>query len=115
MVERILKLIQEKGLTANAVEKKLGFGNGAIRRFATNSPSIDKIIALSNLLNTSIDFIVFGHDAELHLSGKEELLLNGYRSMNEEGKEYIMQTLDMAKERYKKGTDSVFSAEDKAI
>jgi transcriptional regulator with XRE-family HTH domain len=58
MVERILMLIQEKGLSVSSVERQLHFGNGAIKRFSTNSPSIDKIIALSNFLNVSIDYLV---------------------------------------------------------
>lgn len=46
MVERISALIKQNGLSLNAVEKQLGFGNGAIKRFDTNSPSIDKISSL---------------------------------------------------------------------
>ena len=44
MVDRIIALIKEKGLSVYAVEKQLGFGNGAIKRFDTNSPSKDKIL-----------------------------------------------------------------------
>ena len=57
MVDRIIALIKEKGLSVYAVEKQLGFGNGAIKRFDTNSPSIDKIILLSDFLNVSIDYM----------------------------------------------------------
>lgn len=49
MVDRIIQLIKQKGLSINAVERQLGFGNGAIKRFATSSPSVDKIIALSQI------------------------------------------------------------------
>lgn len=60
MVERICKLIKERGMSINGVEKALGFGNGAIKRFEKNSPSIDKIIKLSNFLNVSLEYLVFG-------------------------------------------------------
>ncbi len=76
MVERIMQKLQELGLTANAVEKKLGFGNGAIKRFATNSPSIDKIVSLSNMLNVSIDWLVTGKENESQLTENETELLH---------------------------------------
>ena len=41
-------------------EKQLKFGNGAIKRFDTNSPSIEKVIALSNFLNVPIDYLIIG-------------------------------------------------------
>jgi len=60
VLERILYLIEQKGLSCSFVEKSLGFGNGAIKRFNKNSPSIDKIIAISNFLNVPIEWIVEG-------------------------------------------------------
>ena len=62
MVDRICDLIKKKGMSVNAVEKQLNFGNGAIKRFDKNSPSIDKIISLSNFLNVSIDYLVYGKE-----------------------------------------------------
>lgn len=62
MVNRICELIKKRGMSISAVEKQLGFGNGAIKRFEKNSPSIDKIISLSNFLNVSIDYLVYGKD-----------------------------------------------------
>jgi len=62
MVDRICELIKKKGMSISAVEKQLGFGNGAIKRFEKNSPSIDKVISLSNFLNVSIDYLVYGKD-----------------------------------------------------
>lgn len=62
MVDRICDLIRKKGMSVNAVEKQLNFGNGAIKRFDKNSPSIDKIISLSNFLNVSIDYLVYGKE-----------------------------------------------------
>lgn len=62
MVERLLAIIKQKGLSVSAVEKKLGFGNGAIKRFSTSSPSVDKIITLSNFLNVTVEYILFGNE-----------------------------------------------------
>lgn len=86
MVERISKLIKQNGLSLNAVEKQLGFGNGAIKRFDTNSPSIDKIISLANFLNTSIDYLVFGEEKDYstnNLSQNEIELLDIFNKFND--------------------------------
>lgn len=83
MVNRIIALIKEKGLSVYSVEKQLGFGNGAIKRFDTNSPSIDKIISLSNFLNTSIDYLIYGTEKNLSLKKEEKDLINCYNMLPE--------------------------------
>lgn len=82
MVERIVDLIKKKGMSINAVEKQLGFGNGAIKRFDTNSPSIDKIISLSNFLNVSLDYLVIGNDNINILSDEERKLIDTFKKLS---------------------------------
>lgn len=82
MVERIVDLIKKKGMSINAVEKQLGFGNGAIKRFDTNSPSIDKIISLSNFLNVSLDYLVIGNDNADALSAEESKLIDTFKKLS---------------------------------
>ena len=53
-VKRIISIISEKGFNCSSIEKSLGFGNGAIRRWSTSSPSVDKLYKLSNFLNIPI-------------------------------------------------------------
>lgn len=64
MTSRIIGRIKDMGLSCSAVEKKLGFGNGAIKRFDTNSPSIEKVKLLSDFLNVSLEWLVFGEEGE---------------------------------------------------
>ena len=90
MVDRLLQLIKQKGLSVSAVEKKLGFGNGAIKRFATNSPSIDKIIALSDFLNVSVEYILFGKEQQSDMSEDTNKLLSYYKVLNDMEKGIIL-------------------------
>ena len=106
MVERILKKLQENGLTANAVEKKLGFGNGAIKRFSTNSPSIDKIISLSNLLNVSIDWLVTGKDLSPKLTENELELLHIFSNFSEREQLKIIGQLENELKHNKKSPEA---------
>lgn len=90
MVERILALIKQKGVSVSAVEKQLGFGNGAIKRFSTNSPSIDKIIVLSNFLNVSVEYILFGKETKEFLSEDVNQLIKYYNSLNDMEKGIVL-------------------------
>lgn len=100
MVERILALISKKGMSVNAVEKQLKFGNGAIKRFDTNSPSVEKVIALSNFLNVPIDYLVYGKEAENSFNNiNEEQHIKKYRILDEHGKELVDTVLDIEVKR----------------
>lgn len=90
MVDRILTLIKQKGLSVSAVEKKLGFGNGAIKRFSTNSPSIDKVIAISNFLNVSVDYLLFGKEHTENISEDTNKLLSYYEILSDMDKGIVL-------------------------
>lgn len=90
MIERLLAVIKQKGLSVSAVEKQLGFGNGAIKRFSTSSPSIDKIIALSNFLNISVEYILFGNENASDLSDDIRNLISFYKSLDDKDKGIIL-------------------------
>ena len=90
MVERLLALIKQKGLSVSAVEKQLGFGNGAIKRFSTSSPSVDKIIALSNFLNTSVEYILFGNENISEQPEDVKNLIAIYKSLSDKDKGMVL-------------------------
>ena len=120
MVERLLEIIKKKGLSASAVEKRLGFGNGAIRRFSTNSPSVDKIIALSNFLNVSVEYILFGTENVSEQPEDVQILVTYYKQLSERDKGIILGkaealaelAAERAAEQAKKATKSVERAAD---
>lgn len=106
MADRISNLIKCRGLTNHAVEKELGFGNGAIRRFATSSPSVDKIVLLSNFLNVSVDYIITGKSGEPcdELPEEEREILR-YVDLLTEKEKYIL--IGELKERTKGRTKKI--------
>ena len=99
MVDRIIQLIKQKGLSINAVEKQLGFGNGAIKRFATSSPSVDKIIALSNFLNVSVGYIITGEEKSPSLPEDKVRLLEMYDMLTDMEKGEILGELKQMTKR----------------
>lgn len=93
LVDRIKERCKEKSTSMNALEKELGFGNGNIRRWEVQKPSYDKVLAVANMLDVSIDWIITGKEAA-DLSPEEEQLVSYYRSADERGRRNIMRTAE---------------------
>lgn len=60
LVNRIESVIKEKGVTFNRVERDCGLGNGTIKRWEEQSPRLDKLVLVSEYLNVSLDYLVYG-------------------------------------------------------
>lgn len=62
MLERILKLIEDSGLTDAAICHELSLGNGVIGKWrqGKQKPSLDAVTKLAQFFHVSIDFLVFG-------------------------------------------------------
>ena len=85
LIDRIDARIKEKGTNFKQVEKACGLGNGTIKRWAEQSPRLDKLILVSKHLQVSLDYLVFGssetetcesQDLDL-LKAKQELDCDG--------------------------------------
>ncbi|MDD3337155.1 MAG: helix-turn-helix transcriptional regulator [Eubacteriales bacterium] len=76
----------------------------------------DSLIILCEKYGVSVEWVLVGSkpssDSSLPsgLSSDESALLNGYRSLSRQGKEYMQQTLAMAMNTYKK-TDCISNVE----
>lgn len=54
LYENIKKEAKQQGLSIFALEKRAGIGNGVISSWKQSSPTLDKLIAVANVLNVSI-------------------------------------------------------------
>ncbi|MBR2405306.1 MAG: helix-turn-helix transcriptional regulator [Clostridia bacterium] len=84
LISQIEAKIKELGLSYSAVEKRLGFGNGAIKRFSSSAPSIEKVMLLANFLNVSLDWLVYGTNSFNDLTENETEFLTLIRSLKSE-------------------------------
>ncbi len=78
LVDRIESKIKVKGLNFRRVERDCGLGNGTIKRWAEQSPRLDKLISVSEYLQVSLDYLVFGSDSEISPNG-ESLHLDTFK------------------------------------
>lgn len=89
LVERIKEKCKENNTSIKTIEKELGFGNGNIRRWDTQKPSYDKVIAVAEKLNISFDWLITGKEST-ELTPEEQTLVNLYRNTNDIGQPLII-------------------------
>lgn len=56
--EKVKQAALEKGMSIAQIEKEAGIGNGTIRRWDESNPRIDKLQAVSKILNKPIEFFL---------------------------------------------------------
>lgn len=71
LYERIRDIAKEKGYSINRLEKELGFARSSINKFNTNTPGLDKIRQIAELLGVSVGYLT-GEEKE----GGETYYLN---------------------------------------
>ena len=63
--ERIECEMKKKGLNFKRLERECSLGNGTIKRWNEQSPRLDKLVVVSEYLQTSLDYLVFGRECSL--------------------------------------------------
>lgn len=58
LVEKIRVLCRTKDITFAALERRLDFGNGTIRKWDNATPSGDKLAKVADYFNVSVDYLL---------------------------------------------------------
>ncbi len=101
------------GLTINEVGEKIGKSGKTVSAWecGRGQPDADMLLTLCALYNVGSIAELYGEQSPaLSLSPDELHLLSSYRMLNQQGKEYILQTLDLAEKVYIKA-DSISNVE----
>ena len=112
LLERVQKLLEEKGITIKQAERESGLSNATIRKWATQNPSLDSMVKLAKYLHVSVDYLACGEEAPLPsrfevycdgvpLSESEADLVAMYRLVPDADKQTIF---DIAKLKYEQST-----------
>lgn len=102
------------GLTINEVGDRIGKSGKTVSAWecGRGQPDADMLLTLCELYGVSSIAELYGEpQPALSLSPDELRLLSAYRALNQQGKEYILQTVDMAEKVYIKA-DSVSNMEE---
>lgn len=117
--DRIKRRREELRLSQDELAKKLGYkSRSSLNKIELNQRDLpqSKIKAIADALNTTPSYIMGweenqneskeAENTEYKLTPDEIILLSSYRELNTQGKEYILQTISMAKQVYIK-SDSI--------
>lgn len=58
LVEKIQKLCRNDKISLSKLEQTLGFGNGSIYKWDTNSPSANKVIKVAQYFKVTTDYLL---------------------------------------------------------
>lgn len=96
---RIKQRRNDLGLTQAQIKQETGISTGNMSEIENGIklPSTPALIALSNVLDCSIDWILKGKslNRELETDQREYRLLYGFRNLSEENKEELMEILEI--------------------
>jgi transcriptional regulator with XRE-family HTH domain len=56
--DNIKKVCKEKGLSVSSVEKQAGLSTGAISKWNTSSPTIEKLQAVATVLKVNVNKLI---------------------------------------------------------
>lgn len=101
------KTCRENGISPTATLKKLKISTSKLTAWKNGSmPNSEFLIPISEFLGVSIDYLLTGKEKEskttVILSDIEEKLINDFRNLSQQGQDYILQQMFMAREVYKK-------------
>ncbi len=81
LVERIRAEASRIGKSIAWLEREAGLGNGTIRKWNNNIPSVEKLARISDILGKSIDYLYYGHEERPMLDDDESELIDLYRTV----------------------------------
>lgn len=103
MLDNIRRLCKEKHIPMVTLEKKAGLGMNTLIKWDRSSPSIDRVAAVADVLDVSIDELVGRERANL-LTVHEWELIQAFRDMNNYGRTALLEQIKVmaAMPMYKK-------------
>lgn len=88
MIERILKLLSDSGITAKKLTEDINISSSAISEWkkGKGKPSAEAIIKIAEYFNVSTDYILLGKN----INEIDDKILNTFHQLNEDNKDIII-------------------------
>ena len=100
VAERIKLLAKKNSISLKKLLESVGMGSNAMSNMKTSMPKADNLAKIADYLNCSVDYLLGRTDFSNTETSDEEKLINNFRSLNEEGQNFIIQTMDFAQTKY---------------
>lgn len=126
-LERHLSQQELSNYLISISDTKKGYSKSSINMYerGDREPGLDVIETIADFFNVDVGYLLGSTDVRnsytysmhksLSLTSDEKLLLYSYRDLNDQGKQYILQTMDMASRMYKKNGSDISDMEAGAV
>lgn len=108
--ENVKKIKNEKGMTTDQLSKLSGVPLGTLTKIlsgATDEPKLGVACRVADALGCSVDFLISGKTAASgSLNQEETAIMNGYRMLDERGRNFVSLVIDKEIERVKDERDA---------
>lgn len=104
--DRIKIKADEKNISIKALERKVGLGNGIIKRWEKTSPQCNKLEKVANYLQVSIEWLITGKEND-HLSDEENQIIDAYKHADLRTKEIVKLSLEPYMKSQTKSSNSM--------
>lgn len=81
--DRVKELAKKKGISLPALEAELGFGNSTIVKWDKSTPNAEKLNAVAQYFNVTMDYLLNGTE-DTSLTSKDEKEISKILSVTEE-------------------------------
>ena len=71
--ERIVKLCKERNISVSQLEREINTSNGYVKAARTREFPIDRLTAIANALDTTVDYLIYGEDNYLKKKNRDFL------------------------------------------
>lgn len=119
ITKNLLYYRKKSGLTQKELAEKIGVKNTAVSNWESGNNSIDieTLFSACEIFGVTLNDM-YGRYSTSESSGavlsqNEDRLLSAFRSLNQQGQEYIMQTVSMAEQVYNKNVDCAANLENR--
>lgn len=108
LVEKVKQLCETNGTTLTALERELGFSGSSIRKWDESAPSTDKVKAVADRFDVSVDYLIGREPSDeveemleyLHKSPEMRILLSSSAKLEKEDLDAVVAIVKrMNKER----------------
>lgn len=100
MIDRIRELCKKKGLSITKLEMILNFGNGSISKPKTKSMGCDRLKAIADYFDVSMEYLMTGEENKTarKISDFEYKIISAFRKADEYDQISVLRTLGVKKE-----------------
>ena len=114
-LKNLEKLMEENKINKSILSRGSGIPYTTIVGFwerGVDNIKLSTLVKLSEYFNVTLDYLLKGTKKALpeeqdELSNEERYIIKSYRDLNETGKEYILQTIEILSQTHKKDINTI--------